>query len=82
MKMRKVENFGEKFCEDGENSACKAPLAAENSAYLAPQKRSAPPKTAAQNKTPEDEKFILEYGESLAEGDLRPILLENYNAPK
>lgn len=27
----------------------------------------------------EDEKFILEYGESLAEGDLRPILLKNYD---
>ena len=47
---------------------------AKNSAYLAPPGKNP--------KTREEEKFIIEYGESLAEGDLRPVLLENYNGDK
>ncbi len=26
----------------------------------------------------EDEKFLIEYGESLVEGDIRPIIIKNY----
>ncbi len=43
----------------------------ENGAYLAPQKFSKSAQAA-------DEKFILEYGESLVEGDIRPIIIKNY----
>jgi len=60
--------------KNGENSAylgASAKNSNGNGAYLAPQEFSKPLQS-------EDEKFLLEYGESLVEGDIRPIIIKNY----
>ncbi len=74
MKMCKEENFDADFAKNGAYLGALPQKNSENSAYLAPPGKNP--------KTREEEKFIIEYGESLAEGDLRPVLLENYNGDK